>query len=159
MSDDPDIEISIQEPAWEQPLSQMNFAEIAQLVQKQTEFSFSTQPGLSLYFINNDEMRELNLRWRQKDKPTNVLSFPITDPDEIDQNSFAPLGELVFSYAIIKQEAAEQKKTFLDHFTHLFIHGYLHLLGFEHEEEKQAELMEGHEIAILSKMGIRNPYE
>ena len=107
------------------------------------------------------ESHELNLQYREKDKPTNVLSFPSDIPEEmLSLLDAEPLGDLVICIPVVLQEAAEQQKTPTDHFTHLLVHGILHLLGYDHEtSESDAEEMEALEIEILKKLGVANPYQ
>ena len=111
--------------------------------------------------VDNDESHKLNLEYRQKDKPTNVLSFPSDVPEEVLAMLDAlPIGDLVICIPVVLQEAAEQQKIPSDHFTHLLVHGILHLLGYDHEtSEAEAEEMEALEIEILKKLGIANPYQ
>lgn len=110
--------------------------------------------------VNHDESHKLNLQYRGKDKPTNVLSFPSDLPDEMAQilDTF-PLGDLVICIPVVLQEAIEQNKTPIEHFTHMLVHGTLHLMGYDHEtSEQDAEEMEALEIQILAKLGFENPY-
>lgn len=106
------------------------------------------------------ESHELNMQYRGKDKPTNVLSFPSDIPEEIlEMLDARPLGDLVICIPVVLQEAEEQQKTPIDHFTHLLVHGVLHLLGYDHElGDVEAEEMESLEIEILAKLDIANPY-
>ena len=116
---------------------------------------------LSLYFTSNEQIQQINLDYRGKDKPTNVLSFESELPPEImAELDYRPLGELVFSLEVIRAEAANQGKTLSDHYTHLLVHGCLHLLGLDHEtsEADQAQ-MEALEIKILAQLGIADPYQ
>jgi probable rRNA maturation factor len=106
---------------------------------------------VSLLFADDAKVAELNQRWRGKHGPTNVLSFPAPKGQEL-------LGDIVLASGVVAREAGEQHKTFADHTTHLIIHGVLHLLGFDHEEGKEAEEMEAKEVAILEKLKIANPY-
>lgn len=103
---------------------------------------------------------ELNLLYRQKDKPTNVLSFPSDIPPEIlPMLDARPLGDLVICIPVVLSEAEQQQKSNMDHFSHLLVHGVLHLLGYDHElGEQEAEEMEALEIEILAKLGLKNPY-
>lgn len=107
------------------------------------------------------ESQQLNLQYREKDKPTNVLSFPSDIPEEILPMLDAfPLGDLVICIPVVLQEAIEQKKTAQEHFAHLLVHGVLHLLGYDHEtSDEEAEEMEGLEVEILAKLNIDNPYQ
>ena len=110
--------------------------------------------------VDNAESHKLNLEYRQKDKPTNVLSFPSDLPDEMAQilETF-PIGDLVICIPVVLQEAIEQQKTPIEHFTHMLVHGTLHLMGYDHEtSEEDAEEMEALEIEILNKLGFENPY-
>ena len=110
--------------------------------------------------VDNEESHKLNLEYRKKDKPTNVLSFPSDLPDEMAQilDSF-PIGDLVICIPVVLQEAIEQQKTPIEHFTHMLVHGTLHLMGYDHEtSDEDAEEMEALEIEILKKLGFENPY-
>ena len=110
--------------------------------------------------VDNAESHKLNLEYRQKDKPTNVLSFPSDLPDEMAQilETF-PIGDLVICIPVVLQEAIEQQKPPIEHFTHMLVHGTLHLMGYDHEtSEEDAEEMEALEIEILKKLGFENPY-
>ncbi|MGE8563253.1 MAG: rRNA maturation RNase YbeY [Acinetobacter bohemicus] len=111
--------------------------------------------------VDNAESQQLNLEYRGKDKPTNVLSFPSDLPDEIAAilDSF-PIGDLVICIPVVLQEAIDQQKTPIEHFTHMLVHGTLHLMGYDHEtSEQDAEEMEALEIEILKKLGFDNPYQ
>lgn len=110
--------------------------------------------------VDVSQSHKLNLEYRSKDKPTNVLSFPSELPDEMAAvlESF-PLGDLVICIPVVLQEAAEQNKVPLGHFTHMLVHGTLHLMGYDHEtSDEDAEEMEAIEIEILAKLGLANPY-
>lgn len=110
--------------------------------------------------VDVEESHKLNLEYRGKDKPTNVLSFPSDLPDEMAEilDSF-PIGDLVICIPVVLREAEEQFKAPLTHFTHMLVHGTLHLMGYDHEtSEQDAEEMEAIEIEILQKLGFENPY-
>lgn len=109
----------------------------------------------TIRLINAEESNELNRQFRNKDKATNVLSFPYEPLGEEDKNY---LGDLAMCVDVIKLEAQEQNKTLEAHFTHMTIHGILHLLGYDHIEEDQAKAMEALEIKILAELGFENPY-
>ena len=110
--------------------------------------------------VDLSESHQLNLQYRGKDKPTNVLSFCSELPDEMAAvlQSF-PLGDLVICIPVVLQEAEQQSKTPLNHFTHMLVHGTLHLMGYDHEtSDEDAEEMEALEIEVLAKLGLANPY-
>lgn len=111
--------------------------------------------------VDNAQSHELNLEYRQKDKPTNVLSFTSDIPEEVLPLLEAwPMGDLVICIPVVLQEAIDQDKTPIAHFTHLLVHGVLHLMGYDHEtSEADAEEMEALEIEILAKLGFDNPYK
>lgn len=132
--------------------------------------------SVSLYFVDTNEGKQLNQDYRQKNYATNVLSFPseLDDlPDEVimqmQQEMAYPLGELIMCVPVLQAEAKQQHKTVLQHFSHLLIHGCLHLLGYDHEigisntgqmiSQADADIMENLEIAILQTMNIANPYD
>jgi probable rRNA maturation factor len=111
---------------------------------------------VSLLFTDDETIRGLNAKWRGKDKATNVLSFPGSDPEG---DVYGPLlGDIVFAYETVAAEAAEMGIEFTDHLTHLTVHGLLHLFDYDHQESDEAELMESHEKAILASLGIDDPY-
>lgn len=117
---------------------------------------------LNIRLTSDDVMQQLNKDFRNLDKPTNVLSFPAyheDGPNFFASNDLLPLGDIAFGYETIEREVKEQGKTFKDHFIHLLIHGTLHLLGFDHLTDDEAEEMEALEIRILKGLGIKNPYE
>ena len=109
---------------------------------------------LTLALTNDAEMRVLNRTWRGKDAPTNVLSFPADA--EISEPGF--LGDVVLAYETARKEAREQQLTLADHVSHLVVHGVLHLLGFDHGDEAEAERMEKLEREALASLGIADPY-
>jgi len=111
---------------------------------------------LTIRLVNIDESQQLNSQYRQKNKPTNVLSFPFEVPDGIELNL---LGDLVVCVQVVQQEAKEQNKRLFDHWAHLIIHGCLHLLGYDHINDADAEEMEALEIKLLAELSINNPYE
>ena len=113
--------------------------------------------GNSLIFSNDEAVRALNHDWRGRDKATNVLSFASNDGISIDQ--WSPLlGDIVLARETVAREAVEQDKNFHHHLTHLIVHGTLHLLGFDHQEENQAVTMEQLERDILARLNIDDPY-
>ena len=111
---------------------------------------------LTIRIADEAESQELNSQYRGKDKPTNVLSFPFEAPPGIEMNL---LGDLIICAPVISREAAEQNKKVLHHYAHMTVHGILHLLGYDHIDDAEAEEMESKEIAILAGLDIENPYE
>ena len=111
--------------------------------------------------VDTTESQKMNLDYRQKDKPTNVLSFSSELPEEVLAMLDAwPMGDLVICIPVVLQEAVEQHKTPIEHFTHMLVHGTLHLMGYDHEtSEQDAEDMEALEIQILARLGFNNPYQ
>ena len=110
---------------------------------------------LTIRLVDNDEMQELNREYRGKDYPTNVLSFPC-DWDLPEEPRL--LGDVVIAAAVVNREAKEQKKTMEAHWAHIVIHGFLHLLGYDHIEDADAEKMENTEREILAQLGYADPY-
>jgi len=110
---------------------------------------------LLIRFVDKNEIQQLNKTYRHKDKATNVLSFPSDLPVEIDEDI---LGDVVICNEIVAEEAKMQQKTFNNHLIHMAIHGTLHLLGYDHVEESEAQKMESLEVKILEKLQIDNPY-
>jgi len=112
---------------------------------------------ICVLFTDNDEIRRLNAEFRGKDKPTNVLSFPSGDGPQPD-GAPVMLGDIVLAVGIVLDEAEEQGKPLANHVLHLIVHGTLHLLGFDHEQDDEAEIMEALEIEALARLGLPNPY-
>jgi probable rRNA maturation factor len=119
---------------------------------------------VSVRFAGDEEVRALNSAWRGKDKPTNVLSFPMIEPAALDALADAPagealLGDIVLAHGICAGEAQAKRIAIADHAAHLVVHGMLHLLGYDHEQgEEEAERMERVERDALESMGIADPY-
>lgn len=114
--------------------------------------------------LNNDaEVQKLNAEFRGKDKPTNVLSFANIDDDEfvngLEEADEIELGDIIIALETLEAEAEQKGILLKDHFAHLLIHGILHLFGYDHQDDDEADEMEGIEIQILQNLNIRNPYE
>jgi len=118
---------------------------------------------ISVLMTGDEKVRELNAQYRQKDRPTNVLSFPMSDVAELREANVAGpellLGDIILARGVCEAEAAEKGVTVEDHATHLIVHGTLHLLGYDHHGDEQANDMEAREIRALERLGIANPYE
>ncbi|MEP7314729.1 MAG: rRNA maturation RNase YbeY [Pseudomonadota bacterium] len=112
---------------------------------------------LAVQVVPSSEIRRLNHKYRGKDQPTNVLSFPTTAPNAASARP-RPLGDLVICPAVLRREAREQGKSLRAHWAHLVVHGVLHLDGYDHEDDRDARRMERREIAVLRTLGYDNPY-
>ena len=110
---------------------------------------------INLRLLNDKEMRKLNMQFRQKDKTTNVLSFP---NDDISVTQTKNIGDIAISVEYVKAEAKKEGKTFDDHIIHMLAHGVYHILGYDHENNENAMIMENKEIQTLKKINIINPY-
>ena len=181
MNDDPDsssllIELSLLDPAWRvllpdlpaeegeaphvmDPAHSVGRAVTAAFQAAAPESLIGHPVEVSLALCDDAHIRDLNRDYRGFDKPTNVLSFGAFDP-EISLAAGQPilLGYVIIARETVVREAAQQEKRVSDHVTHLLVHGVLHLLGFDHESDEEADAMEGLEIVVLGKLGIANPY-
>ena len=119
---------------------------------------------VSIRLTDDDAVRRLNAQYRSKDKPTNVLSFPMVQPDLLDTVSMNSddgevlLGDIVLAHGVCAAEAVEREVSVEAHAQHLIVHGTLHLLGFDHERDFEAETMEAMERAALAGLGLHDPY-
>jgi probable rRNA maturation factor len=115
---------------------------------------------LAVMLTDDAGIRTLNNNWRGIDKPTNVLSFPALQPTAARQPRDAPhmLGDIAIAYQTLRKEADDEQKSFDHHLSHLAVHGFLHLIGYDHEQDDQAEAMEALEREILAQLGIADPY-
>jgi len=118
----------------------------------------SSNMEVSVRVVGADEMQQLNSEFRDKDRPTNVLSFQAGDFAGLPDEAQRPLGDIVVCAAVVAAEAEQQGKTQSDHWAHMIVHGTLHLLGFDHENDSDAAAMECLEIQILGNCGVANPY-
>ncbi|MGY3857339.1 rRNA maturation RNase YbeY [Aeromonas intestinalis] len=120
-----------------------------------TILGFQDEAEVTVRLVDEAESRELNHTYRGKDKPTNVLSFPFEAPPGME---LPLLGDLVICRQVVEAEAIEQNKPLMSHWAHMVVHGSLHLLGYDHIEDEEAEEMEQLERDILQEMGIPDPY-
>ena len=114
---------------------------------------------ISVRVVDEPEMQALNRDYRDQDKPTNVLSFPAGEVEGLPSEVSCMLGDIVVCATVVEREAAAQGKVTSDHWSHMLVHGVLHLLGHDHMTESEAEAMEGLERSILAGLGIADPYE
>lgn len=119
---------------------------------------FPENAELSLVLAGDKTLQSLNNEWRQKDKPTNVLSFPGNDI-AVGEVAGIMLGDIVISLETTAREATLENKSFEDHLSHLVVHGFLHLFGYDHETDDEASQMESLETRILNELGIDDPHD
>ncbi|RZJ30082.1 MAG: rRNA maturation RNase YbeY [Brevundimonas sp.] len=142
------IEIEVEDEAWSAALP-----EVEAVVSRAASAALGALKGDIVILLADDEaVREINARFRDRDRPTNVLSFPAAE------SAFPHLGDLTLAYGVCAREAGEQGKTLSDHLSHLIVHGVLHLLGRDHEDDAEAEEMEAEERSILASLGVADPY-
>ncbi|CAN7150478.1 rRNA maturation RNase YbeY [Phenylobacterium sp. LjRoot219] len=146
------IEIEIEDPAWTAALPQaealVRAAALAALEQDGAQ-----DEGVVLLLTDDAAVQDLNARFRSKDQPTNVLSFPA--PPNLERH----LGDVALAFGVCAREAAEQSKPLANHLQHLVAHGVLHLLGYDHMSDDEAEAMEGLERVVLAGLGVPDPYQ
>ena len=118
---------------------------------------------ISVLLTGDDKVRDLNAEYRGKHKLTNVLSFPMAEPDDLRGTTIAGpellLGDIIVAHGVCEAEASDKGVSLEDHAAHLLVHGTLHLLGYDHHEESDAEDMEQREVRALARLGIADPYE
>lgn len=130
----------------------------ADFLAKEVRQPFPKMPvEISLVFTDDSDIRGINAEWRGQDKPTNVLSFPAF-PLEPGGKPGPMLGDIILAEETLRREALDLGKPFEDHLTHLLVHGFLHLFGYDHMTDEEAAVMEGLEIRILAELGLDNPY-
>jgi probable rRNA maturation factor len=142
------IEVEIEDEAWTATLP-----DAVAVVERAATLALGAVEGDVVVLLTDDAaMHDLNLRFRDRDRPTNVLSFPAAE-------SAAPhLGDLVLAHGVCAAEAGAQGKSLADHLTHLTVHGVLHLLGRDHVDAVEAEAMEAEERTLLASLGVADPY-
>ena len=158
-----DIQISVEEGDWPseaqlQPLAESVLGKAAAYLKKHEKQPFPKMATeLSLVFTDDASIREINAEWRSQDKATNVLSFPAF-PLEPGGKPGPMLGDIIIARETVDREAVDLEKSFDDHLTHLMVHGFLHLFGYDHMNNSEAERMEGLETRILAELGLSDPY-
>ena len=142
------IEVEVADDDWTRGI-----ADAVSVVERAATAALGTVVGDVVVLLTDDAaVRDLNARFRDRDRPTNVLSFPAA------QSAAPHLGDLVLAHGVCAAEAVAQGKTLADHLTHLTVHGVLHLLGRDHEDAAEAETMEAEERSILASLGVADPY-
>lgn len=142
------IEVEIDEEAWSEAVP-----DVAEVVEKAASLALGDTAGDVVILLADDaHVQQINGQFRDKNRPTNVLSFPAPD------SARPHLGDLILAYGVCAAEAVEQGKSLSDHLSHLTIHGVLHLLGHDHEIDDEAETMEAEERRLLASLGIADPY-
>ena len=118
---------------------------------------------ISVTLTSDSRVQALNAKWRSKDKPTNVLSFPMADERDLANANVSGaellLGDIILARGVCEAEASDKSVSVEDHAAHLVVHGTLHLLGYDHKDERDAADMEAREVRALKRLGIANPYE
>ena len=158
-----DIQVSVEEGDWPsedalQALAERVLGAAAAYLKKNEKQPFpKIAPELSLVFTDDAAIREINAEWREQDKATNVLSFPAF-PLVPGGKPGPMLGDIIIARETVEREAVELEKSFDDHLTHLMVHGFLHLFGYDHMNNSEAERMEGLETRILAGLGLSDPY-
>lgn len=147
------IEIEVEAEPWTGAL-----LDVEAVVERAALAALGTVKGdIVVLLTDDDAVRDLNARFRDKDRPTNVLSFPAPELPEL-LGAAPHLGDIVLAYGVCAEEAQAQGKTLADHLSHLVVHGVLHLLGRDHEDDAEAEEMEAEERQILAQIGVADPY-
>ncbi len=144
-------EIVVASPLWPQAEAEQA---VRRAIAASEAFFEPTNAEVSVLLCDDAEIRRLNAQWRGKDSATNVLSFPSASHHAVEPH----LGDIAIAFETVSREASEEGKAFADHLSHLAVHGYLHLLGFDHETDEDAGEMEGLEREILNGLGIGDPY-
>ncbi|MFW2341912.1 rRNA maturation RNase YbeY [Brevundimonas sp.] len=152
------IELQLEDPAWREAMADVEavVARAAAAVLTDTAAS-DGEPLATVLLEDDDAVRALNARFRDRDAPTNVLSFPANAvPGTPDADPY--LGDIILAFGVCRREADEQGKPLAHHLSHLVIHGLLHLMGHDHQDDAEAEVMEARERTLLAGLGIEDPY-
>ncbi|WP_202620537.1 rRNA maturation RNase YbeY [Methylocystis heyeri] len=150
-----EVDILINAPAWEAlPELERLASRVVHETHAQSGARLAEDCELCITFCDDEEIRALNAQWRGQDKPTNVLSFPT--PGDLAKKPL--LGDIVIAFETVAREAGEQDKTLADHTAHMIIHGFLHLIGYDHETPAEAEVMEALERRSAKALGMNDPF-
>jgi probable rRNA maturation factor len=150
------IDVLIRSPRWK---LLRNAAAIVRKAVRTAAIAASTpRAELAIVLTDDSAIKALNRDWRGQDKPTNVLSFPAAHAPAGGKRAAVALGDIVIAYQTTAREARAERKPFADHLSHLAVHGFLHLVGYDHETLRDARKMESFEVEILDGMGIPDPY-
>lgn len=153
----PVIDVVAESPLWSsQPAVQDIARRAVDAALAEISRTYRKDAELAVILADDKRLQELNEIWRGKNKPTNVLSFPAAEGAEIATSEL--LGDIVIAYETVAAEAKTEGKSFDDHFAHLVVHGTLHLFGFDHIDEDEADVMEHAERAALKRLGVSDPY-
>lgn len=150
------LDIMIEAGAWDRLEDAEGLAQKAAEAALAVTYEADGDFEASVMLTDDAQIRELNRTWRAKDKPTNVLSFPA--PEQPGATGPRHLGDIALAYETLVRESEEESKELAHHFAHLIVHGVLHLLGYDHEVEAEADIMEGLEVKALASLGIADPY-
>ena len=147
------IDVEVENPAWTAALPDAQALALAAALAALSRREVENAPSITILLTDDETVRDLNVRFRGQDKPTNVLSFPApANPEHF-------LGDIALAFGVCAREAAEHRKPIGDHLQHLVAHGVLHLLGYDHMSDGEAEAMEGLERIILAGLGVPDPYK
>ena len=163
------IECSVEDERWDDAVYEQDFHHALHAIEQSLPTDHALHMmgkpyEISLTLCDDPFIQNINKEWRNKDKATNVLSFPqfddlLEETEMIPDGVNVPIGDIFIAYETVRQESITQNKTFKDHTLHMFVHGFLHLLGYDHINNDEAEIMEALEITILGRINIANPYE
>lgn len=145
------VDVLVQSPKWKDQRGAA--AAVRKAINAAADEISSPGGEVAVLLTNDAAIRKLNKQWRKIDKPTNVLSFPAK---EATQDML--LGDIVIAYETLKRESRDEDKKFLHHLSHLAVHGFLHLMGYDHQNDSEAETMEGLERVILTRLRMPDPY-
>lgn len=164
MQNTSNIIVQTDDSVWDSWHSEEEWSQFFTPILQSTFFTLNIHESMEVGILltNDPSIQEMNKNFRGKDKETNVLSFPQLSHHDLANIKVLTqpilLGDIVMSFDTIQKESADQNKLFMNHLTHLFIHSLLHLLGYDHIDDDEANVMENLEVHILSNLNIQNPY-